>query len=124
MITDYLWPEIEACDLDGIWFQQDGAACHTARETLALLREQFSEQLISQFGPISWPARSCDITPLDYFLWGCVKSKVYITKPTTMDELEANIKHVFGQIPDEMLDRPLKIGTSERIMLGAVTANI
>ncbi|VVC44742.1 Hypothetical protein CINCED_3A022867 [Cinara cedri] len=55
MITDYLLPEIEARNLDDIWFQQDGATCLTARETLALLREQFGEQLISRFGPISWP---------------------------------------------------------------------
>ncbi|VVC43567.1 Hypothetical protein CINCED_3A023722 [Cinara cedri] len=103
MITDYLLPEIEARDLDDIWFQQDGATCHTARETLALLREQFGEQLISRFGPISWPARSCDITTLDFFLRGYVKSKVYITKSTTIDELEANIKHAIDQIPVEML---------------------
>ena len=28
----------------------------------------FEEQLISRFGPVSWPPRSCDITPLDFFL--------------------------------------------------------
>ncbi|VVC25086.1 Hypothetical protein CINCED_3A018090 [Cinara cedri] len=75
-----------------------------AHEILALSREQFGEQLISRFRPISWPARSCDITPLDIFLWSYVRSKVYITKPTMIDELEANIKHVIGKILVEMLE--------------------
>ena len=38
MISDFLLPEIEARDLNDIWFQQDGATTHTARETMDLLR--------------------------------------------------------------------------------------
>ena len=67
MITDYLLAEIETSYLHDIWFQQDGATCHIARETMALLREQFGEQLISRVGPVNWPPRSCDITALDFF---------------------------------------------------------
>ena len=33
----FLMPEIEARNLHDIWFQQDGATCHTARETFGLL---------------------------------------------------------------------------------------
>jgi hypothetical protein len=28
-------------------------------------------------GPMPWPPRSPDITPLDFFLWGYVKSNVF-----------------------------------------------
>jgi hypothetical protein len=28
-----------------------------------------------------WPARSPDITPCDYFLWGYVKNKVFVPPP-------------------------------------------
>lgn len=108
MITDYLLPEIEARNLNDIWFQQDGATCHTARATMALLREHFDEQLISRFGPVNWPPRSCDITPLDYFLWGYVKSRVYMNKPNTIEELEANITRVIREIPVEMLERVIE----------------
>jgi len=108
MITVYLLPEIEARDLDDICFQQDGATCHTVHETMALLREQFGEQLISRFGPVNWPPKSCNITPLDFFLWGYVKSKVYVGKPATIEELEANITRVINQIPLEMLERVIQ----------------
>jgi hypothetical protein len=31
-------------------------------------------------GPMPWPPRSPDITPLDFFLWGYVKSNVFPVK--------------------------------------------
>jgi len=108
IISDYLLPEIEAHDLDEIWFQQDGTISHTARETMELLREQFGEQLILRFKPANWPPRSCDITPLDFFLWGYVKSKVYMNKPATIEELKANITRVIRQIPLKMLERVIE----------------
>ncbi|QQP40330.1 Uncharacterized protein FKW44_014334, partial [Caligus rogercresseyi] len=49
-----------------MWFQQDGATCHTTRETMNMLKDEFGEQLISRNGPVSWPPRSCDLTTLDY----------------------------------------------------------
>jgi len=38
----------------------------------------------------------CDLTPLDYFLWGYVKSLVYSDKPQALDHLEDNIRHVIA----------------------------
>ncbi|GFT91919.1 hypothetical protein TNCV_908161 [Trichonephila clavipes] len=58
---------------------------HTARATIDLLKDTFGDRLISRFGPVNWPPRSCDLTPLDYFLWGYVKSLVYADKPQTLD---------------------------------------
>ncbi|GFW01203.1 hypothetical protein TNCV_1764381 [Trichonephila clavipes] len=78
------------------WFQQDGATCHTARATIDLLKDTFGDRLISRFGPVNWPPRSCDLTPLDYFLWGYVKSLVYADKPQTLDHLEDNIRRVIA----------------------------
>ncbi|GFS91887.1 hypothetical protein TNCV_1930681 [Trichonephila clavipes] len=54
----------------GAVFQQDGATCHTARATIDLLKDTFGDRLISRFGPVNWRPRSCDLTPLDYFMWG------------------------------------------------------
>ena len=84
--------------MDELWFQQDGATCHTANETIVLLKETFGERIISRRGPVAWPSRPCDLTPLDYFLWGYVKSLVYADKPETIDDLEENIQRVIGDI--------------------------
>ncbi|GFW15823.1 DUF4817 domain-containing protein [Trichonephila clavipes] len=88
-----------------LWFQQDGATCHTARATIDLLKDTFGDRLISRFGPVNRPRRSCDLTPLDYFLWGYVKSLVYADKSQTLDYLEDNIRRVIANIRPQVLQK-------------------
>ncbi|GFX86890.1 uncharacterized protein TNCV_2124371 [Trichonephila clavipes] len=94
------------------WFQQDGSTCHTAGATSDLLNDTFGDRLISRFGPVNWPPRSCDLTPLDYFLWGYVKSLVYADKPQTLDPLEDNIRRVIADIRPQMLEKVIENWTS------------
>jgi transposase len=91
MITNFLWPALNDMDVEEMWFQQDGATCHTANATMALLNEQFPGRMISRNSEVNWPPRSCDLTPLDFFLWGYLKSKVYANHPTTIQELKDEI---------------------------------
>ncbi|GFW25618.1 hypothetical protein TNCV_1308791 [Trichonephila clavipes] len=72
----------------------------------------FGGRLISHFGPVNWPPRSCDLTPLDYFLWGYVKSLVYADKPQTLDHLEDNIRSVIADIRPQMLEKVIENWTS------------
>ncbi|GFU95084.1 uncharacterized protein TNCV_4138681 [Trichonephila clavipes] len=95
-----------------LWFQQDGATCHTARATIDLLKDMFGDRLISRFGPVNWPPRSCDLTPLDYFLWAYGKSLVYADKPQTLDHLEDNIRRVIADIHPQMLEKVIENWTS------------
>ncbi|GFU33174.1 putative DD41D transposase [Trichonephila clavipes] len=103
MITNFFIPELNNHDVQELWFQQDGATCHTARATIDLLKDTFGDRLISRFGPVNWPSRSCDLTPLDHFLWGYVKSLVYADKPQTLDHLEDNIRRVIADIRPQTL---------------------
>ncbi|GFV67311.1 uncharacterized protein TNCV_3670661 [Trichonephila clavipes] len=114
MITNFFIPELNNQDVQELWFQQDGATCHTARATIDLLKDTFGDRLISRFGPVNWPPRSCSLTPLDYFLWGYVKSLVYAYKPQTLDHVEDNIRHVIAGIRPQMLENSSKIGRPDR----------
>ncbi|GFV89999.1 putative LOC100569746 [Trichonephila clavipes] len=112
MITNFFIPELNNYDVQELWFQQDGATCHTARATIDLLKDTFGDHLISRFGPVNWPPRSCDLTPLDYFLWDYVKSLVYADKPQTLDHLEDNICRVIADIRPQMLEKVIENWTS------------
>ncbi|GFW60531.1 transposable element Tc3 transposase [Trichonephila clavipes] len=112
MITNFFIPELNNHDIQELWFQQDGATCHTARATIDLLKDTFGDRLISRFGPVNWPPRSCDLTPLDYFLWGYVKSLVYADKPQTLDHLEDNIRRVIADTLPQMLEKVIENWTS------------
>ncbi|GFT58674.1 transposable element Tc3 transposase [Trichonephila clavipes] len=112
MITNFFIPELNNHGVQELWFQQDGATCHTARTTIDLLKDTFGDRLILHFGPVSWTPRSCDLTPLDYFLWGFVKSLVYADKPQTLDHLEDNLHRVFDDIRPQMLEKVIENWTS------------
>ncbi|GFU77612.1 putative transposable element [Trichonephila clavipes] len=110
MITNFFIPVLNNHDVQELWFQQDGATCHIARATIDLLKDTLGERLISRFGPVNWPPRSCDLTPLDYFLWVYVKSLVYADKPQTLDHLEDNIRRVIADIRPQILEKRSGIG--------------
>ncbi|GFU57190.1 transposable element Tc3 transposase [Trichonephila clavipes] len=112
MITNFFIPELNNNDVQELWFQPDGATCHTARATINLLKDTFDDRLISRFGPVSRSPRSCDLTPLDYFLWGYVKSLDCTDKPQTLDHLEDNIRRVIADIRPQMLEKVIENQTS------------
>ena len=67
MIKKFLRPEVK--NNPQLRFQQDGATTHTARPTMALLREIFGDRIISRFSDINWPPLPPDLTAPDFFLW-------------------------------------------------------
>ena len=62
-------------------YQHDGAPPHFTNAVRDHLNVTFPDRWMGRNGPILWPARSPDLTPLDYFLWGHIKEIVY-KKPT------------------------------------------
>ncbi|GFT58407.1 putative transposable element [Trichonephila clavipes] len=115
MITNFFIPELNNHDVQELWFQLDGATCHTARAAIDLLKDTFGDRLISRFGHVNWPPRFCDLTPLDYFLDRStvrLKSLVYADKPQTLDHLEDNIRRVIADIRPQMLEKVIENWTS------------
>ena len=39
IINEFLWQDLDDMDVDDVYFQQDGATCHTSGENIDLLRE-------------------------------------------------------------------------------------
>ena len=75
-----------------------------------LLRGEFSEHVISRSGPVNWPLRSCDLTPLDYFMGGYVEA----------DNIEAFIRKILAK----MLERVCQNGTKRMDHLRLIGVNI
>ena len=55
-----------------------------------------------------WPPRSCDLTPLDFFLWGHIKSLVYANKPETLGDHKDNIQREIANVLVKMCARVVK----------------
>ena len=106
MLNEFLFTKIEEEYIGNIWFQQDGATCHTAQATLDVLRPVFKDRIISRRADVVWPLRSCDLTLLDYYLWGALKDKCYADKPETIDAIKDN--EAIGEIQLHTIDNVLK----------------
>jgi hypothetical protein len=67
-MEEFLVPILEEEGPDNMLFQQDGALPHSHKEVTDLLNSKFPGKCIGRGGSITWPPRSSDITPLDFFL--------------------------------------------------------
>ena len=68
----------------------------------------FEDRIISRWSDVVWPPRSCDLTPLEYYLWGAVKDECYADKPETIDAFKDNIREVITEIQLHRIDNVLK----------------
>lgn len=73
-----------------IW-QQDGAPPHNTRAVTERLNDIFPIW-IGKTGTILWPARSPDLSPLDFFLWGHLKQLVYKLGSNSIEQLKMKIR--------------------------------
>ena len=98
----YVAPQLEEFQ-PWIIFQQDGAPPHWGSHVRWFLDAPFPNRWIGRDGPTPWPPRSPDITPLDFFLWGYVKDKVFLTQVPDIPNLKARITDAFATITEDML---------------------
>lgn len=84
----------------GMLLQMDGAPAHFAVSVRNYVNENYAPW-IGRGGTISWPPRSPDLTPLDFFLWGTIKQKVYVEVPNTREQLIDKILQVANELRED-----------------------
>ena len=67
------------------------STAHTSHETLHWLQHHFQYRTISKKCDVEWAPDSPDLKPLDFYLWGHLKSKDYENRPQSIPELKAAI---------------------------------
>lgn len=84
--------------LGRMWFQNDGAPCHFAVSVRQHLNETYRNRWIGRSGTISWPPRSPDLNPIDFFIWGCYKEIVYAKECANESELRQKLQEAENRI--------------------------
>jgi transposase len=87
-----------------IWFQQDGAPPHYATAVRNWLNVQFPDRWIGRRGAVEWPARSPDLNPCDFYLWGHLKALVYSEKVRDLNHLKERITDCCHEITEKTLN--------------------
>ena len=102
MLNEFFFTKIEEKDISNIWFQQDGATCHTAEATLDVFA-LFLKIALSAAELMSFGQLGAAILHL-WTLWDAVKVKWYADKPETTNALKDNIREAIGQIQLHIID--------------------
>lgn len=71
---DDLLEEVPLGVLRTMWFQLDGAPAHFSARVRTVLNRSFPDRWMGRGGPIAWPPRSPDLTKLDFFYGGMLKT--------------------------------------------------
>jgi len=62
-----------------------------------------AQKWIGRRGTVQWVARSPDLTPLDYFLWSFIKSRVMATAPMAREDMKGKIGQACSEITIELI---------------------
>ena len=88
--------------------QKSGATAHTAAASREWIHEKFQDRVISLKTEFVWAPHSPDLNPLDFFLWGYLKDRVYREAPQTINDLKASITHRIRHIDIELCGRVIR----------------
>lgn len=117
VITDFV-DEVPLVHLRDFYFQQDGAPPHYAAAVREYLGAEHGDRWIARGGPVPWPARSPDLTPCDFFLWGEIKRRVYVEEAQSLDALKLQIIRAFDEVKrDTVVLNKLKDNVQKRARL-------
>lgn len=106
MLQDQICPAIRAVaeDFGSVIYQHDGAPAHNAMPIRNFLNEMFPDRWIGRGGAIHWPARSPDLAPNDFYLWGYLKSKLFtVQRHRNLDSVRDKIVEICFNISPQTL---------------------
>ena len=134
LLSNLVFPDIQrriedlGHDIKAYHFQQDGAAAHTAKESIRMLRSRWGNRTITSenwrpnadggdtvYPKWEWPPYSPDLTPLDYSLWNCLKTAVGKMEPSSVEGVKMAIKFCvkrfpLGKVQNIIKDFPFRLG--------------
>ena len=87
--------------------EKDGAPPHWAKSVREWMNVHLTDRWIGRGTAndkhIPWPPRSLDLTPMDYFLWAYINSKVYAQNYENFDDLKASVTAAFQEVSRKIL---------------------
>ena len=108
MVSEWLLPQLQQ-DNEHFIFIQDGAPPHWHNGVRHYLDENLprlwiGRSTVENMTLIFWPPRSPDLTACDFFLWGCIKDRVFVLPlPVSLNKLKLRITTAFASVDKYML---------------------
>lgn len=85
-------------------YQQDSAPAHKAKVVQAWCKANFPDVISSA----EWPPSSPDLNPLDYSVWGIMKTKVGTVRYANLNELRRAIEKAWAELDADVIHAAVK----------------
>lgn len=96
ILDNFLIPSMEDFATDDAVFQQDGARCHTASDTMNWLKSRNIDTITD------WPPQSPDLNPIEH-VWDWIDRRLHKTQFRNKKELVAEVTKLWESIPSDYL---------------------
>lgn len=97
-----------------MWYQHDGCPAHFSLDVRNHLNNIYPNRWIGRGSLFPWPARSPDLTVLDFYLWGRLKDIVFKTRPTTPEDMLGRLQNAISNISRAEIESAV-LSTNRRI---------
>ena len=115
-VKNTLWPAVRArATQKQYWYQHDGATCHVTTECLEFLHSKFGHRILSRRLDHHWPAKSPDLSPIDFSFWSQASTHLKRVKPTTLEGMKAAVEEFAANL-DENAVRKMCRHTRKRAL--------
>lgn len=94
-VCDELLDDVPLRYLWSLYYQHDGCPAHYARAVRDYLDREFGDRWIGRGGPVAWPPRSPDLTPMDFYLWSEIKRLVYTEEARSVEQFKGTHNYCF-----------------------------
>ena len=111
MLKEQVMPAIQLFPrIPELIFMQDKAPPHWAKSVRNFLNEVFPMRWMGRGSPNHpWPPRSPDLTPMDFFYWGYLNSRVYgVSAFANLNTLRQKIVQECDEIPQDLIRRVIE----------------
>ena len=99
MLQNVLWPKVKSKSTRlQYWYQQDGATAHTTVQVREWLMSKFGNRVISRLTERSWPSRSPDLSPLDFWFWAVCLAELGRNPPSSLEQLKETVEDYVGNL--------------------------
>ena len=85
-----------------------GARSHTTKPNLEFLRSHFGDRIISNFCTPKWPARSPDLSPLDYWFWNGAATFIRKRQPQSFEDIKQGLSDYIATVSEDEIRRSVQ----------------
>ena len=109
ILKSVLWPQVRVgVRKYGLWYRQDGATVHTTTAAREWLKCKFDGRVISRLTDRPWPAKSPDLSPLDFWFWSVAMAELRRDPPPSIQSLKSTVEAFVDSLDPEEINRSVQ----------------